>query len=109
MEQARRDAARSVERGAASQDKDGVSVGQCSGGAVQAKAPIVAHKRNHRPWLVTMEAETFFRLTRGDFAAERKTGGCAAKEEFEKWLSDFKAAWCGRENDGEQTQKETTV
>ncbi len=31
------------------------------------KAPIVAHRRNFRPWLVTMEADTFFRLLRGDF------------------------------------------
>jgi hypothetical protein len=32
-----------------------------------AKIPIVAHKRNFRPWLVTMEAETFFRFLRGEF------------------------------------------
>ena len=31
------------------------------------KVPIVAHRRKFRPWLVTMEAETFFRLVRGDF------------------------------------------
>ncbi len=30
------------------------------------KIPIVAHRRNFRLWLVTMEAETFFRLLRGD-------------------------------------------
>lgn len=29
------------------------------------KTPIVAHKRNHRPWLVTMGAETFFKFLRG--------------------------------------------
>jgi Holliday junction resolvase len=32
-----------------------------------AKTPIVAHKRNHRRWLVTMDAETLFRLLRGEF------------------------------------------
>lgn len=32
-----------------------------------AKVPIVAHKRNHRRWLVTMDAETFFRFLRGEF------------------------------------------
>ena len=32
------------------------------------KVPLVAHKRNHRRWLVTMEAETFFKFLRGDFA-----------------------------------------
>jgi hypothetical protein len=31
-----------------------------------AKVPFVAHKRNFRPWLVTMTAETFFRLLRGE-------------------------------------------
>ncbi len=32
------------------------------------KIPIVAHKRNFRSWLVTMDAETFFRILRGDFS-----------------------------------------
>ena len=27
---------------------------------------IVAHRRNHAPWLVTLTAETFFRLLRGE-------------------------------------------
>jgi hypothetical protein len=31
------------------------------------KVPIVAHRRRFRPWLVTMDAETFFKLLRGDF------------------------------------------
>src|SRR2546423_1859105 len=31
------------------------------------KVPIVAHKRSFRTWLVTMKAETFFRLLRGNF------------------------------------------
>ena len=34
------------------------------------KIPIVAHKRNHRRWLVTMDAEDFFRFVRGDFQTE---------------------------------------
>ncbi|HNW08481.1 MAG TPA: hypothetical protein PKZ55_08325 [Verrucomicrobiota bacterium] len=38
------------------------------------KAPIVAHRRNFRPWLVTMEAETFFRLLRGDFTEDNGEG-----------------------------------
>jgi hypothetical protein len=29
------------------------------------KIPIVAHRRNFRPWLITMAAETFFQLLRG--------------------------------------------
>ena len=32
--------------------------------ATAAKIPIVAHKRSHRRWLVTMEAEFFFELIR---------------------------------------------
>ena len=32
--------------------------------------PIVAHKRNFRPWLVTMDAETFFRFLRGTLPPE---------------------------------------
>jgi len=27
---------------------------------------IVAHRRNHAPWLITMKAETFFQLLRGE-------------------------------------------
>jgi hypothetical protein len=34
------------------------------------KVPIVAHKRNFRPWLVTMEAETFFDFLRGTLPPE---------------------------------------
>ena len=34
------------------------------------KIPFVAHRRNHRRWLVTMTAEVFFRLLRGDFYHE---------------------------------------
>ncbi|HWV98528.1 MAG TPA: hypothetical protein VNZ64_02430 [Candidatus Acidoferrum sp.] len=30
------------------------------------KVPVVAHRRRFRAWLVTMDAETFFRLIRGD-------------------------------------------
>ena len=34
--------------------------GDCGG-----KPWIVAHRRNHAPWLITMRAETFFNLLRG--------------------------------------------
>ena len=30
------------------------------------KVPVVAHRRSHRRWLVTMDAETFFRFLRGE-------------------------------------------
>jgi hypothetical protein len=61
MDQARRDAA-----------KPGTTVGtpgpQPSAlNSQPPKVPILAHRRNFRPWLVTMEADTFFRLLRGDF------------------------------------------
>jgi Holliday junction resolvase len=55
MEQARRDAGQRAEAG---------------GQRTETKVPVVAHRRSHRRWLVTMEAETFFRLLRGDFNAE---------------------------------------
>lgn len=34
------------------------------------KVPIVTHRRNFRPWLVTMGADTFFRFLRGDIPAK---------------------------------------
>jgi hypothetical protein len=37
-------------------------------GDAKGKPWVVAHRRNHAPWLVTMRAETFFRLLRGEFA-----------------------------------------
>jgi hypothetical protein len=36
---------------------------------------IVAHRRNHAPWLITMRAEFFFRLLRGDVPAMDATNG----------------------------------
>jgi Holliday junction resolvase len=36
------------------------------------KVPIVAHKRNFGGWLVTMEAETFFKILRRDFTQGNK-------------------------------------
>lgn len=36
---------------------------------------IVAHRRNHAPWLITMTADFFFRLLRGDFPETDKTDG----------------------------------
>lgn len=36
------------------------------------KEPIVAHKRNHKGWLVTMPDSTFFKMLRGDFAGPVK-------------------------------------
>jgi Holliday junction resolvase len=36
------------------------------------RVPVVAHRRSFRPWLVTMEAGTFFRLLRGDFTEGRE-------------------------------------
>jgi hypothetical protein len=47
-----------------------------------AKVPFVTHKRNHCGWLVTMDAEVFFRALRGDFAGPQTTilsaSACAA-------------------------------
>ena len=35
-------------------------------GDASGKPWIVAHRRNHAPWLITMRAETFFALLRGE-------------------------------------------
>ena len=44
------------------------------------KVPIVAHRRRFRPWLVTMEAETFFQFLRGGLApAVNDFGGGALR------------------------------
>jgi Holliday junction resolvase len=39
------------------------------------KVPLVAHKRNHRRWLVTMDAETLFQFLRGDLPVQGTTDG----------------------------------
>jgi hypothetical protein len=84
MEQARRDA-QGGKREAVSGKREAVSgkreaeggnedqslltsapTGAVTSAATGEKVPIVAHRRKFRRWLVTMEAETFFRLLRGD-------------------------------------------
>ena len=52
-------------------DACGQAEGDCGRGAPAGhKKPwIVAHRRNHAPWLITMRAELFFRLLRGDVPA----------------------------------------
>jgi Holliday junction resolvase len=42
--------------------------GDCGG-----KPWIVAHRRNHAPWLITMHAETFFQFLRGALPPESTT------------------------------------
>ena len=39
------------------------------------RAPFVAHRKNFWRWLVTMDAETFFRFLRGDFTEGNKGNG----------------------------------
>jgi hypothetical protein len=34
------------------------------------KTPFVSHRRNHRPWLVTMTSEVFFQFLRGTLPPE---------------------------------------
>jgi hypothetical protein len=55
-----------------------------------AKVPFVAHKRNHCRWLVTMDAEDFFRLLRGDLPVD----GTGALETARPTNTDFPAAAC---------------
>lgn len=49
--------------------------GDCGRGASpgQKKPWIVAHRRNHAPWLITLRAETFFEFLRGTLPPEDKT------------------------------------
>ena len=44
--------------------------GDCGG-----KPWIVAHRRNHAPWLITMRAEIFFQLLRGELPPGDATNG----------------------------------
>ncbi len=48
--------------------------GDTRGACAPEKIPVVAHKRNHRRWLVTMDAETFFRFLRGEVEPPRHEG-----------------------------------
>ncbi len=34
---------------------------------------VIAHRRNHAPWLITMTAEVFFQLLRGELPPARST------------------------------------
>jgi Holliday junction resolvase len=47
------------------------------------KTPVVAHKRNHRRWLVTLDAEDFFKFLRGTLPPESVAAhvahGCTPK------------------------------
>ena len=61
MDQARRDAGGTMDCGPGTKDKQPQAEDRGR------KVPVVVHRRNYRPWLVTMEAETFFRVLRGDF------------------------------------------
>ena len=99
MEQARRDCgARSAECGAR-------------------KVPIVAHRRRFRPWLVTMEAETFFRVLRGDFTGghggngegngtngTNGTNGQSPMADSQFQISDFKGL-CGPEKENKNSNE----
>lgn len=39
------------------------------------KTPVVTHRRSHRRWLVTMDAETFFQFLRGTLPPSNGTDG----------------------------------
>jgi hypothetical protein len=42
--------------------------------------PIVAHKMSHRPWIVTMKAEDFFKLYR-EYSTEINSDGADVPQE----------------------------
>ena len=49
--------------------------------AGQLNTPFVCHKRNFRPWLVTMDAETFFQFLRGVLPPEANQTNHQPKKE----------------------------
>ena len=49
--------------------------------AGQHKPWIVAHRRNHAPWLITMTAETFFNFLRGVLPPEGQQQTTTKKEQ----------------------------
>jgi hypothetical protein len=86
MAQARRDSqTRSAECGTRKEDF-GETPKPTGGTPVPPKIPVVAHKRNFCGWLVTMDAETFFKFLKGDFSADTQRNflAMAAKEAKEK-------------------------
>ena len=48
------------------------------------KVPIVAHRRNFRPWLVTMPAEVFFQFLRGVLPATGVAANALSRGETNK-------------------------
>lgn len=51
----------------AERDQTGSGLNAADAAKPKKLAWVVAHRRNHAPWLITMRAETFFKLLRGDF------------------------------------------
>jgi Holliday junction resolvase len=49
-----------------------------------AKTPVVAHKRNHRRWLVTLDAEDFFQFLRGTLPPDNAVACAAAHSDNNK-------------------------
>jgi hypothetical protein len=105
MEQARRDCA-----GGKWQMADGKDGNR--------KVAVVAHRRSRRPWLVTMDAETFFRVIRGDFTEGSKgnegdrterTDGTKSRwrmaKNFRFEISDFKGRVGAREQQETKQQQ----
>ena len=85
MEQAIRDAGKSEVRSLKSEGNHLTPAHSPRGGEGEGsrlrKVPIVAHRRNFRPWMITMTAETFFRFLRGDFYKEPKREGSQEGQE----------------------------
>ena len=54
---------------------EGDQANQAGPGPNKKLAWIVAHRRNHAPWLITMRGETFFQLLRGELPPGDATNG----------------------------------
>lgn len=62
------------------------AIAQAVRDAKDGKLPIVAHRKNHHPWLITMRAEDWFRLYRefeASMALEEVANGEKKEEEKE--------------------------
>jgi len=68
------DACAQAERDAQKSGQQKAESGNPNGCKAPAKPWIVAHRRNHAPWLITMTAETFFELIR-EFQPRMNTDG----------------------------------
>ena len=87
---------------------------QTKSGLTKKLAWVVAHRRNHAPWLITMRAETFFRLLRGELPPDGTNGAkgtdeATAREDSRPTKSIFRRDAEKDPRDAGATNNETTT